>query len=100
MKGRRTGLSSTRWHASSEKPPLSAVEQGGASWKQSPRLLLANAAGAMTFGTCQSRNGEITFHPDNQIGPITAWMLRHCPQANPHILAKQLFTKGENKTVD
>lgn len=81
MKGRRIASSAGGWRPSTEKPPLSAVEQGGGSWKQSPRLLLANATGAMTFGTCRSQGGEITFHPDTQIGPITAWMLAPIPPA-------------------
>jgi hypothetical protein len=81
MRGRRIAAAAGAWRPSTDKPPLSAVEQGGGSWKQSPRLLLANAAGAMTFGTCRSQGGEITFHPESQIGPITAWMLAPIPPA-------------------
>ena len=71
MKSRTTRL----WSASTSPPPLSAIKQGGQSWKQSARLLLADSAGAMAFGFCRSENGNITFYPESQIGPVTAWML-------------------------
>jgi hypothetical protein len=65
------------WHSATNPPPLSAVQ--GESLRQSPRLVLANSAGALAFGHCRSQNGQITFYPEAQIGPVVAWMLAPVP---------------------
>lgn len=65
------------WHSATTPPPFSVVQ--GESLRQSPRLVLANSEGALAFGYCQSQNGQITFYPETQIGPVVAWMLAPIP---------------------
>jgi len=67
------------WHSATTPPPFSAVQ--GESLRQSPRLVLANSQGALAFGHCRSQNGQITFYPETQIGPVVAWMLAPIPPA-------------------
>lgn len=67
------------WHSATTPPPFSVVQ--GESLRQSPRLVLANSEGALAFGHCQSQNGQITFYPETQIGPVVAWMLAPIPPA-------------------
>jgi len=65
------------WHSATTSPPFSVVQ--GESLRQSPRLVLANSEGALAFGHCRSQNGQITFYPETQIGPVVAWMLAPIP---------------------
>lgn len=78
MKSRKTGV----WSPMTNPPPVSADNQSGYSWKQSPRLLLTDSAGKMAFGFCRSESGQITFYPESQIGPVVAWMLAPTPPAD------------------
>jgi len=77
MQIRRVGNRS--WHSATTPPPFSVVQ--GESLPQSPRLVLTNSEGALTFGHCRSQNGQITFYPETQIGPVVAWMLAPVPPA-------------------
>ena len=65
------------WHSATTSPPFSVVQSD--SLRQSPRLVLANSEGALTFGHCRSQNGQITFYPETQIGPVVAWMVAPIP---------------------
>jgi hypothetical protein len=65
------------WQSATTPPPFSLVQ--GESLRQSPRLVLANSEGALAFGHCRSQNGQITFYPETQIGPVVAWMLAPIP---------------------
>ena len=75
MQTRRLG--NRTWHSATTPPPFSVVQ--GESLRQSPRLVLANSEGALAFGHCRSQNGQITFYPETQIGPVVAWMLAPIP---------------------
>ena len=77
MQTRRVG--NRTWHSATAPPPFSAGQ--GESLRQSPRLVLANSEGALAFGHCRSQNGQITFYPETQIGPVVAWMLAPIPPA-------------------
>jgi FtsH Extracellular len=75
LRVRRVG--NRTWHSATTPPPFSVVQ--GESLPQSPRLVLANSEGALAFGHCRSQNGQITFYPETQIGPVVAWMLAPIP---------------------
>jgi len=77
MQIRRVG--NRTWHSATSPPPFTVVQ--GESLRQSPRLVLANSEGALAFGHCRSQNGQITFYPETQIGPVIAWMLAPIPPA-------------------
>lgn len=79
MQRPRAALAARLWRPATEAPPLSNLQQGGESVKQSPRLLLANSAGVITLGHCRSDQGQTIFYPESQIGPIVAWMLAPTP---------------------
>ena len=79
----RAVASGASWHSAADPPPFSSIQSAGQSWRQSPRLLLANANGNLTLGYCRSQNGENTFYPDAQIGPVVAWMIAPVLPAEP-----------------